>query len=380
MPKPKLPFLHRYISRHGKPTYYVKLSKQQRGRGTRIKDGVYRSEAFMLEYHAAVRGTPIVLAPVVANDSKGTLGWLIKLYRESRDWGRNLSNGTRKQRGPILKQMEESAGDLPLEAITRKKIEEGMSARTDNQARHFLNTVSGLFKWAIAHELSDGRNPAEGITRTRNDGGDNDGHLAWPIELMEQYEKRWPIGTKQRLVFDVYLYVGLRRGDAARLGKQHIKRGIVHLMTEKSQGKMPIYVPIHPALATSIKACPSPGLAIIAKDDGANYTKETLGNFFREAIEAAGIPVTKRESKEKGYSGHGLRKASATIAAESGASESELNAMFGWSGHQMAQLYTKKADRRRLAARAMAKWTRPPSEDVVGDSELAYLQLEKERG
>jgi integrase len=255
-----------------------------------------------------------------------------------------------------------------------------MSARTDNQARHFLNAVSGLFKWAIAHELSDGRNPAEGITRTRNDGGDNDGHLAWPIELIEQYEKRWPIGTKQRLVFDVYLYVGLRRGDAARLGKQHIKRGIVHLMTEKSQGKMPIYVPIHPALATSIKACPSPGLAIIAKDDGTNYTKETLGNFFREAVEAAGIPVTKRGSKEKGYSGHGLRKASATIAAESGASEAELNAMFGWSGHQMAQLYTKKADRRRLAARAMAKWTRPSSEDVVGDSELAYLQLERERG
>jgi hypothetical protein len=55
MPKPKLPFLHRYISRHGKPTYYVKLSKQQRGRGTRIKDRVYRSEAFMLEYHSAVR-------------------------------------------------------------------------------------------------------------------------------------------------------------------------------------------------------------------------------------------------------------------------------------------------------------------------------------
>lgn len=66
-------------------------------------------------------------------------------------------------------------------------------------------------------------------------------------------------GTKQRLVFDIYLYVGLRRGDAARLGKQHVRRGIIHLMTEKSQGKMPIYVPVHPALAKSIKACPSRG-------------------------------------------------------------------------------------------------------------------------
>ena len=82
----------------------------------------------------------------------------------------------------------------------------------------------------------------------------------------------------------------------------------------------------------------------------------------------------------KGYSAHGLRKACTTILAESGASESELNSVFGWSGHAMAQLYTKKADRKRLAARAMTKWTRPSSEDAAGNSELAFLQLEKERG
>jgi hypothetical protein len=61
-------------------------------------------------------------------------------------------------------------------------------------------------------------------------------------------------------------------------------------------------VPVHPTLAKSIKACPSTGLAIIAKPDGANYSKEALGNFFRESIEAAGIPVTKRGAKQKGYS------------------------------------------------------------------------------
>jgi integrase len=87
--------------------------------------------------------------------------------------------------------------------------------------------------------------------------------------------------------------------------------------------------------------------------------------------------VTERRSKVKGYSAHGLRKASAIIAAESGATEAELNAMFGWSGHQMAQLYTQKADRKRLAARAMQKWNRPSSGDVA--AELPYLQLEDER-
>ena len=80
-----------------------------------------------------------------------------------------------------------------------------------------------------------------------------------------------------------------------------------------------VVVGMHPALAASLAACPSSGLAIIAKLDGTNYGKEALGNFFREAVRAAGIPVSKKGSNEKGYSAHGLRKASATIAAESGA-------------------------------------------------------------
>ncbi|MGY3412464.1 hypothetical protein ACVWZV_008577 [Bradyrhizobium sp. GM5.1] len=72
MPKPKLAFLHCHTSRHGKRTYYVKLSKRQKGRGIRIFDPVYRSEKFMQEYHAALRGAPIL--PVPAADTKGTVG------------------------------------------------------------------------------------------------------------------------------------------------------------------------------------------------------------------------------------------------------------------------------------------------------------------
>jgi hypothetical protein len=53
--------------------------------------------------------------------------------------------------------------------------------------------------------------------------------------------------------------------------------------------------------------------------------------------------------------------------------------MFGWTGHEMAQLYTKKADRKRLAARAMQKWTRPSSEDAEELSSVSFLQMEKER-
>src|SRR5215467_14305526 len=122
MPKPKLPFLHRHVTRHGKIVFYVKLSSRERGRGIRI-NGQYRSEDFMRAYHAAVRGAPTSLAPIVAKDGKGSLAWLINLYRHSRDWCELLSAGTRKQRGPVLKQVEVAAGDLPISVITRQKIE-----------------------------------------------------------------------------------------------------------------------------------------------------------------------------------------------------------------------------------------------------------------
>ena len=54
-------------------------------------------------------------------------------------------------------------------------------------------------------------------------------------------------------------------------------------------------------------------------------------------------------------SAHGVRKAAATRAAENGATERELEAIFGWSGGRMATLYAKSANRTRLAAGAIGK-------------------------
>ena len=48
-------------------------------------------------------------------------------------------------------------------------------------------------------------------------------------------------------------------------------------------------------------------------------------------------------------SAHGLRKAGATRAAEGGASERQIMAIFGWTTGKMATLYTRTADRKRLA-------------------------------
>jgi hypothetical protein len=52
---------------------------------------------------------------------------------------------------------------------------------------------------------------------------------------------------------------------------------------------------------------------------------------------------------------HGLRKIGAVRAAEAGASEHELMAMFGWDDANMARVYTRKAAQKKLAASGAAK-------------------------
>jgi len=74
-------------------------------------------------------------------------------------------------------------------------------------------------------------------------------------------------------------------------------------------------------------------------------TKESFGNIFREACNAAGVKK----------SAHGLRKIGAVRAAEAGATVKEMEALFGWTGGAMAEHYTRKADRRRLAEAASEK-------------------------
>jgi integrase len=98
-------------------------------------------------------------------------------------------------------------------------------------------------------------------------------------------------------------------------------------------------------LATTLAAGPCGALTFIAGASGQPLTKESFGNDFREACKAASVPG----------SAHGVRKIAATRAANAGATVAQLEAIFGWSGGSMASLYTRAADRQRLAIEAMHK-------------------------
>jgi integrase len=159
-------------------------------------------------------------------------------------------------------------------------------------------------------------------------------------------------------MFDIFVYTGLRRGDAAKLGKQHVKRGVITITTEKTGTR--VVIPVLEVLQKTLDAGPVGDLAFISTQHGAPMTKESLGNAFRAACLAAGIKK----------SAHGLRKAAATRAANNGATERELEAIFGWTGGRMAAHYTREANRQALASSAMSKLDRTETSIPAPDGKV----------
>jgi integrase len=332
MPRPRPPYLSREVTRHGNAVWYVRRS----GKRTRLRSK-YGTPEFEAEYQAALAGKAKSHKGALLNTS---LAWLVARYRETTDWQR-LSSATKKQRENILRQILESAADQPFAKITMATITAGRDrrARTPFQARHFLDTLRGLFRWALEAGFVK-IDPTVGVRNPPRPKGD--GFPPWTEEHVAAYEKRWPIGTRQRVWLDVLLYTGLRRGDAVRLGRQHIRNGIATLKTEKTN--MIVTLPILPVLAETLAAGPCGDLTFIAGENGSPLTKESFGNLFRDACRAAGLPG----------SAHGVRKIAATRAANAGATVPQLEAIFGWQGGAMAALYTRAADRRRLSIEAMS--------------------------
>jgi integrase len=336
MPRPRPPHLHREITRHGKAAWYVRV-----GKGPRIRiRAEFGTLAFDSEYQAAVSGAarPSKNAPAIT-----TLAWLVARYRETSAWT-ELSVATRRQKENILRHVLETAGDKPFACIDADTVNAGIErrAKTPSQARHFLDTMRGLFKWAKKAGLVKVDPTADADAPRRKQGP---GFRAWTEDDVAAYERRWPVGTRERVWLDVLLYTGLRCGDAVRLGRQHVRDGEIQLVTEKTGTPVPL--PILPELAKTLAAGPCGDLHFIVGKNGRPMSAGYFSNEFVRAARAAGV---------RG-SAHGVRKIAATRAANNGATVAELDAMFGWTGGRMASYYTREADRRRLAKGAISKLT-----------------------
>ncbi|MFP6758199.1 MAG: site-specific integrase, partial [Alphaproteobacteria bacterium] len=176
---------------------------------------------------------------------------------------------------------------------------------------------------------------------------DPDGFHTWSLDEVRQFEKRHPVGSKARRTLAIFMYTGVRTSDAVQLGPQMERDGSLHFTEMKNRDRDLKHrvIPILAALRVELDAGPTGHLCYLVTEWGKPYSSpNSFGNRFKSWCRQAGLPHC---------SAHGLRKAGAVFAAEQGATPHQLMAIFGWKSLRQAELYTRAANEKKLAAQAM---------------------------
>lgn len=198
--------------------------------------------------------------------------------------------------------------------------------------------------FTLAARLYDfrGINPAGAAKPHKVKSG---GYHTWTDAEIATYREHFPTGTKARLVFEIFLCTGAARQDAAALTRANI-RGDKLIYTRGKTGQS-ANLPMLPSLMKELSLVPPNRLVLITQEGSDRpYKTESLGNWFRDRCNEAGLPQC---------SAHGLRKAGARLLAENGATENEIAACLGHRSTREASTYTAAANRAKLSDLGMQK-------------------------
>lgn len=352
----KLRYVHEDVDRHGNVRVYFWRGKGHRKIRIREMPGTATFREAYIAASAQDTATPAqgISQTCISAPRPGTWRWLCLQYFASGEF-LQLGPQTRRVRCQILEHTwteriapnaEEKFADFPLERMTTKAVRVLRDRKADlpEAANGRLKAIRQVYTWGLAAEVEGLTvNPARDVRYFPSTG---DGFHTWTVDEVRQFEARHPVGVKARLAFDLLLYTGVRRSDVVLLGRQMVRDGWLHFTEVKGQSRQPKQrlLPLLPQLVASLDSAPSGHLTFLLTEQGRPFTANGFGNKFREWCDQAGL---------KHCSAHGLRKAGATVAAENGATEHQLMAIYGWESPKQAAHYTKKASRTRLAGDAM---------------------------
>lgn len=299
----------------------------------------FDSVAWWTWYAAASSAAPSIVG---ANRTKpGSVHALAVAYYASADFQR-LSQATQRTYRGILDRYRDKYGDNPIALLEARHIRGQMDkqAAAPTAANNMLKVLRAVMRFAMARSLvrSD---PTVGVKMLRYR---SQGFHTWTEAEVAAFERRWPVGTKERLAFDLLLYTAQRSGDVRQMTKQQVQGGRVTVRQEKT-GQL-VDISQHPQLKASLAARPSKHLILLTTEQGKPFTAKGFGNWISKAAERAEVPHC---------SAHGLRKAAARRLAEAGCSAHEIMAITGHQTLKEVERYTREAGRRDLADSAMKR-------------------------
>lgn len=294
---------------------------------------------FTEEYHRWLTEGRISIG---SNRAKpGSFDDLIERFYRSKQWGELKTKTQYVYRGE-LERFRAKYGDRMVAGMDARHIDKLMQlmADTPSAANNLKKRLSQLFKFAATLGWRKD-NPAALVRSVRTRSG---GFQTWQEEQIEQFEKRWPIGTTQRLAFDLALYTAQRRSDVRVMGPQHVRNGEIRV-TQLKTGKV-LWIPIHPRLQASIDATKTGQLLFLVSQFGKPLSEKGFGMWFMRQCREAGLD---------GFTMHGLRKAASRRMAEAGLSNQLIKSITGHSSDSEVARYTRDAQQVVMAREAMAR-------------------------
>lgn len=345
-----LPYLVTDEDRHGNERIYVRRF----GRKIRIRAAAGAPE-FLEQYRGACEALtrPVPAGARIGHNQPNTLGWLATQYFQSGKFTKLDPRSQRVRRSVIEKCLQEPTTpggqflmqDCPIQRLTTAAVIMLRDRVVDRPgaANNRKKYIGAMFSWAVeaGHMVSNVARDAKRIHYA------TDGFRAWTEEDVAQYERAHPIGTKARLALALLLYLGPRRGDVVRLGKQHrLPTGEIRFIPTKTSYKRRDSTPkpVLPVLDHILSKSPVGELTFLVTEHGRPFTANGFGNKMREWCDEAGL---------YDCSAHGVRKIAAIRCAEGGATTAQLMALFDWVTPSQAEVYIRMARQRLLAAQAV---------------------------
>lgn len=329
------PYVQAFVDRGGHSRYYLRKPGCPRV----ALPGIPWSPEFMKAHAAAIERR---VENGASKTVPGTLDALIVSYYRSSDF-LGLRPITKSTYRNVIERLRREHGDKPVALLGREHIKRIMATFSDRPgaANQWLKMLRVLMRHAVDMGFRKD-NPTLGIRRMKTEAG---GYRTWTEAEISTFYGKFDVGTRERLAFDLLLYTGQRRGDVVRMGRQHVRDGLLVIRQQKTGTE--VVIPIAADLRQSLDRLPSDQLVFLMTGPGKPFTAAGFTNWFRDAVTAAGLPV--------GLSAHGLRKAACRRLAEAGCSAPQLMSISGHKTLSEAQKYIEAANRAALAVEGMEK-------------------------
>jgi integrase len=338
----RLKFVQSYRDRHGRIRHYLRRPGHKRI----ALPGLPGSEEFMSTYGKALAATPITNIDIEIGTQRtkpGSVNAMAIGYLNSTAFA-GLKPNSKAQYTRDIEHIRRDFGDMPMRDLKRQHVVQMIDDRASTPCvgRALLRSLRLIINYA----LQIGTIENDPTVRLRARVPDRGGYPTWSQEQITQFRNFYELNAKERLAIELLICTALRCNDVVRLGRQHIRDGILMLGRTEKTGT-PLTIEVSDELAAAIEAAPpNDALVFLVNEWNRPFTASGFSRWFRKAAKRAGLA---------GCSAHGVRKASATELAEADCTAPEIAAVTAHRSLAQVQRYIDGANRAKLAANAVAK-------------------------